>query len=182
MKIQTWETPDGGELTWPSGARVVPVGEHGMPERMTYRHEGGDSQPGCVIEIEVWDGVPVCAKAELLAKPDSKVQVRPKHLKDLAGMIDPVIEMAGVRFGFSRNGQGGWGLESPGPSDDQRARLRSVRASRRKITRPFLEQVASTYTTAPTPKLESVAAAFDCSERSAARYVTAAREAGLLDG
>jgi hypothetical protein len=176
---------DGGELTWEEGDQLVPVGigDHRLPEKMTYTHPGGDTQPGCVIEIQVWaGGVPVCARVELLAKPDTNVQVRSKHLKDLAGMVDPVIEMAGVRFGFSRNGPTRWGLASPGSLDEQRGRLRSVRSARRKITPAFLERVASTYQTAPTPKLESVAVAFGCSERSAARYVTAAREAGLLDG
>ncbi|WP_131816279.1 hypothetical protein [Mycolicibacterium porcinum] len=179
--IKTVALEDGGQLIWPAGARTMPVGDHGLPERWTYKHPGGDDQPGCVLEFEVWDGVPVCARLELLAKADSRIQVRPKHLKDVAGMIDSVIEAAAVRFGMDEKGRTGWGRRSPGSANDQRARLHSVRASRRKITPAFLEQVASTYQAAPKPKLESVSAAFGCSERSAARYVTAAREAGLID-
>lgn len=97
-------------------------------------------------------------------------------------MIEPVIEQAGVRFGFSRNGPTGWGRTLPGSLDDQRARLRSVRVARRKITPQFLERVAETYRAAATPKLDAVAQTFECSERSAARYVTEARKRGLLDG
>lgn len=173
-------TSDGGEFTWEGGVKLTPVGDHGMPARVTYRHEGGPEQPGCVIDIEVWEGVPVCARAELVAKDG--VQVRPKHLKDLAGMVDPVIETAGVVFGFTRNGETGWGQAYPGSVDDQRARLHSVRASRRAINSALLERVSEVYREASKPKLEAVAAEFNCSERSAARYVTAARKEGLLDG
>ncbi len=179
---QTVLLQDGGELVWPTGVGLVPVGEHALPERMIYKHEGGPKQPRCLIEIQVWDGVPVCARAELTSKRDDRIAVRARDLKALSGMVDSVIEAAGVVWGFTRTGPTGWGLASPASPEEQRARLRSVRSSRRKVTPAFLKKIAETYKTAPTPKLESVAAAFECSERSAARYVGAAREAGLIDG
>jgi hypothetical protein len=179
MLHETVALADGGTLTATS-SKVVPVGDHGLPESMIYTHQGGDDQPQLAIEIQVWDGVPVCTRVELTAKPDTNVQVRPKHLKDVGGMVDPVIEAAGVQFGYSPNGPTGWGRAMPGSLDEQRARLHSVRGSRRKITPAFLERVAETYRTAPTPKLESLSATFGCSERSAARYVGKARAEGFL--
>ncbi|WP_133062633.1 hypothetical protein [Mycolicibacterium peregrinum] len=132
-----------------------------------------------MIEIAVRDGVPVCARAELIAKDG--VQVRPKDLKALAGMVDPVIEAAGVVFGFKRDGAAGWGQAFPGSIDDQRARLRAVRGARRTINTELLKKVAAVYKSAPKPKLEAVATELNCSERSAARYVTAARKEGLIN-
>jgi hypothetical protein len=90
--------------------------------------------------------------------------------------------MAGVRFAWTRNSDTGWARAIPGTLDEQRARLHSVRNSRGKITPALLERVATTYRNAEPPKLVAVADAFECSERSAARYVTAARKARLLDG
>lgn len=169
---------DGGTLAATS-RKVMPVGDHGLPESMIYTHQGGDDQPQLALEIQVWDGVPVCTRIELTAKPDTNVQVRPKHLKDVAGIVDPVIEAAGIQFGYS-HGPTGWGRAVPGSLDEQRARLHSVRGSRRKITPAFLERVAATYQAAPAPKLESVATTFGCSERSVARYVSKARAEGFL--
>lgn len=179
-KIQTVMTEEGGEYIWPAGVDVVPVGEHGMPQRLIYKHEGSDAQPGCLIEIEVWEGAPVCSRIELIGKPDTRIAVRAKDLKELSRMVDVVIERAGVVFGFGRTSASGWGLASPGSTEDQRARLRSVRASRRKVTPAFLQQVADVYQSASAPRLEAVADAFGCSERSAARYVTAARSGGFI--
>jgi hypothetical protein len=96
-------------------------------------------------------------------------------------MVDR-LEMTGIRFAWTRNGDTGWTRAMPGTLADQKARLRSVRESRQKITPAFLERVASTYRNADAPKLSAVADAFECSERSAARYVATARKAGLLDG
>jgi hypothetical protein len=170
----------GAELIWPSGASLVQVGDHGMPERVIYRHPGGDNQPGCVIEVEVWDGVPVCSRAEIIGKSHEQIPVRAKDLKALAGMIDSVIEAAGITFGHNRTVTG-WGLGFPGSDGDQLERRRSVQGARRKLSAPgFLERVAHVYEAAPKPKLEVIADEFDCSERSAARYVAAAREAGLI--
>jgi hypothetical protein len=172
-------TEEGGWYGYPADAEAVPVGEHGMPQRLRYWHEGGDEQPGCVIDIEIWDGAPVCVRAELISKP--QIPVRAKDLKTLAGMIDPVIERAGVMLGFSSLGERGWGLASPGSIDEQRARLASVRSSRRRLDNPvFLKEVAEAYNGAPTPKVTAVVKAFDCSERNAYRFITAAREAGLI--
>lgn len=179
---RTVGTEEGGWYWWPTDSEVVPVGDHGLPTQLRYWHEGGDEQPGCVIEIEVWDGTPVCTRAELIGKPDSPIPVRSKDLKALAAMVDPIIERAGVMFGFSRNGAAGWGLAQPGSIDDQRARLRSVRSSRRRLDNPvFLKEVAEVYNSAPKPKVTAIVDAFDCSERNAYRFIGAAREAGLID-
>jgi hypothetical protein len=179
---QTTVLADGGRLIWPSGVDIAQVGDVGMPEHLIYEHNGGEAQPGVVIEIEVWDGEPVCTRAELIAKPESQIPVRPKDLRALSRVIDNVIEAAGIQYGFRKTGPTSWGMGLPGSMEEQRDRVKSVRASRRKIDNPtFLKRIAEFYGEAPTPKLESVADEFDCSPRSAARYVTAAREAGLID-
>jgi hypothetical protein len=45
--------PDGGELVY-DWARVVPVGDRGIPETVLYRHFGESNQPAYEIRLEVW--------------------------------------------------------------------------------------------------------------------------------
>jgi hypothetical protein len=171
--------PDGGELEW--SGDTVPVGDHGLPERLTYTHPGGEKQPACRIEIEVWDGAPVCTGAELIGRPEERIAVLPKDIGALSTMIDYVIEEAGLRLGARRNDARGWGLANPPSVEEERARLRSVRAARRAGNDVELQRVAEIYKNALPPKLTAVADAFGWSERTAARRKKKAVEKGFLD-
>jgi len=170
------------ELSFDPSDPIVPVGEHGMPKVVTVSHPGGGLEPLLRLEIQVWNGTPVCSKVELIGKSEAGAQVRVKHLKTLAGVLEDLVEQVCVNLGFDRNGDTGWTTAFPLAVETQRSRRRAVSGSRRKITRQFLERVAAVYRDAEAPRLDAVAVEFDCSERSAARYVAKAREAGLLDG
>lgn len=168
------------ELSYDPSEPIVPLGEHGVPRVVTVSHPGGESEPLLRLEIQVWDGTPVCSKIELIGKPETGAQIRVKHLKTLAGVLETLVEQACVNLGFDRRGDTGWVTSFPLSVDTQRSRRRSVTGARRKITPQFLERVAAAYRDAEAPRLDAVAAEFDCSERSAARYVSKAREAGLI--
>jgi len=180
-----WETiplTDGGTLAAIGDPEVRPVGDHGVPAKMRYSHPGGANQPALDIGIEVRDGVPVCTEIRLVASDLG--QVRVKDLTLLAGILEKrITELASLSV-WDRT-ERGWGKASVIDELHRTAHERSVRnarqANRRRVTPDLLARVAEVYVAASGNRLEVIQKAFEVSERTAARYVTRAREAGLLD-
>lgn len=150
--------------------------------RLEYRHGGGDDQPALEIVAEVRDGAPVCTEIRLTAGDSGYVRVRDVIL--VASFLESRIEDLAVIAAWEPTSRGSWSQALP--DADYRAKERSVRSARRavrrKLTPERMAKVAEVYRTAEGNKLAAIQAEFEVSERTAARYVTAARETGLLDG
>ncbi|WP_156737743.1 hypothetical protein [Mycobacterium sp. E735] len=178
--------PDGGELEESMRAQIVPVGDHGVPSPVVYRHGGGEGQPALELTLEVWNGVPVCTSLSMTAKPDNNVHIRAKDIKLVATQLENSIEYWMSFLAYVREpakpGRRGWKREHS-PSA-RRAALGTVRTARREIRRKMtddlLRNVASTYKAVTSARTEAVARAFNVSHRTAQRYIEKAREAGLL--
>jgi hypothetical protein len=184
---ETRVLPDGGELVY-DWARVVPVGDRGIPETVLYRHSGNSNQPAYEIRLEVWDGVPVIAEVKVTAKREQGVHIRAKDIKLAAVDLDSSIAYWLSEVAYqpepTRPGRRRWKKGYPVSAAERRDATRAVerarRETRRKMTNEHLRRVAETYKAASPAKHEAVARAFDVSPRTAQRYIEKARDAGLL--
>jgi hypothetical protein len=179
--------PDGGELEESMRADIEPVGDHGLPSPVVYRHPGGKGQPGLELTLEVWNGVPICAGVRITAKPDDKVHIRAKDIKLVATQLENSIEywmsyLAYEPDDHAKPGRRAW--KRTHSLSARRAAVKTVRSARkevrRKMTDDLLQKVADTHNKVPTARIEAVARAFGVSHRTAQRYIENARKAGLL--
>lgn len=171
---------DGGTLSTTDD--VQSVGDHGLPAKMQYRHGGGEDQPALEVVIEIRDGAPVCTEIRLRAEDSGYVRVRDVIL--VASFLESRIEDLAVIAAWDPTARGSWSQTLP--DSDYQAKVRTVRsarqAARRKLTPERLAKIAEVYRVTEGNKLDAIGAEFGVSERTAARYVVAARAAGLLDG
>jgi hypothetical protein len=171
---------DGGTLS--TTGDVQSVGDHGLPTKMEYRHDGGEDQPALEMAVEVRNGGPVCTEIRLKAGDSGYVRVRDVIL--VASFLESRIEELAVIAALDPTARGSWSQMLP--DADVREKERTVRAARRavrrKLTPDRMAQVAEVYRSTEGNKLDAIGAELGVSERTAARYVAAAREAGLLDG
>lgn len=187
--------PGGGTLTVTDveirriGTTPNGTGERGIPGGLKYHHPGAGDQPSLEMGIEVRDGVPVCTEIRLVASDSG--QVRVKDLRMIAGTLEDRIERLAAMAVFDRDpGVGWWGQGNPAYQEDrdraQRSRKKSVQTARkdarRKVGPELLASAADLYRAARGNRLKAIQDGLGVSERTAARYVSAAREAGLLDG
>jgi hypothetical protein len=131
------------------------------------------TREGDEIVFEVRDGVPGCVSVKLAA---GETFIRAKDLTaiKLDRLRDEAVRAVGVL------------VPDPDGHEAHPIFIRTVlsrSSTRRKITPEFLAQVAEAYTKAPDGERNSaVAATFHKDERTAFRYIAAAREKGLIDG
>jgi hypothetical protein len=178
--VVAYRLEDGGTLSTTDDMQSV--GEHGIPSKMTYRHEGGENQPALEMTIEVRGGAPVCTEVRLTANQVGHVRVKDVIL--LASFLESRVEDLAVIAAWEPTTRGSWSQTLP--DSDYQAKVRTVRsarqAARRKLTPERLAKVAEVYRVTEGSKLDAIRTEFSVSERTAARYVAEARKQGLLDG
>ena len=185
----TIELADGGLVKYLVG-NVKRVGDRGgLPQSIRYEHPGSDRLPGVQLVIEVVDGVPWCTFVGLAGQPRGP-QVRASDMKAIAGRLEELIQSALVAVAFIRDDKDKYwhrtfrGTQPMAPTDTRRQALPEIRRARkrsnRKVTDDLLKQVAEAYRNGGPAPTNAVERAFGCSHRTAGRYVTLAREAGLL--
>src|ERR1700737_3977448 len=130
-----YRAPDGGYVD-PTKKRVVPMGDGGAFEQLTYRRGGVE------IVFEVRDRRPVCTKVLLTSNPETGEPVRAKdlaaiRLDDLRG---DVYAATGIFEPSDKPGV--WVHKSNRESLRQDRRKVREATKRRKITSDFLQQVA----------------------------------------
>jgi hypothetical protein len=185
--MMTLVLADGGELTWnPDPARIMPVGDRGLPKTVIYRHSGDKKQPALEIEIEVRKGIPVIAKVTFTAPPEGTTGVRGVKLgtRDIDRSVS--YWLAEVAYQPNKGGRPGhsWVKDYPVSAAERRAAARAVeratRQTRRRMSDEELRRVAEMYQGADPPKHMAIAKAFIVTPRTAQRYIEKAREAGFL--
>ena len=160
----------------------VVVGDRdNIPKRVIFRARGGDDTPSLTMGIEVRDGAPTCTYLEFSA--GERAEVRAKHLRSIhiEDCVKQII-LACVANHVVFDPQRGPMVYQPEVTrDDVRAVERMQRRRRDPRTdRELLERVAELYRQHPEAPNQAVAAAFEVSERTAARWAGYCSEAGLL--
>lgn len=164
--------------------KMVPLGDRAMSRELTYIHPGGrGGEPGLEIRIEVLGRAPVVTSVLLTAVPGGN-GVRVTDLKSIAARLEELAEWMCATAAWVQNSRSSAFKDWPISADSRQAAMPSIRRarkqSRRKITDDLLRQVAEVYRNAGSAPTNAVKRAFGCSDRTAGRYVTLAREAGLL--
>jgi Cdc6-like AAA superfamily ATPase len=150
---------------------------------MTYRHAGLPPQPELEVDVQVIeDGTPVCVGLRMTGDASaSRVRVRDLRAVPLEAILDRVAGAAA----HERHGKG-WRKAFGNTSTRiaQRNGTRAIRAAqreaRRKVTPKLLAEVADAYRRITEPKVSGVADLFAVSNRTASRYIAAARAEGLI--
>jgi hypothetical protein len=163
---------------------MVPVGDVAMARELIYTHPGDDTQPGLEITIEVIDAAPVVTSVRLA----SATGVRVTDLKSAAARLERLTEEICAVAAWVRNNAGGASKDWPVSADSQRAAMPSIQRARRrtrKATRKVsgdevLSRVANAYRNGGDKPTDAVKRELNSSHRTAARYVSQARAAGLL--
>jgi hypothetical protein len=182
----------GGDITHSERAGMVRLGETLVPAAVTL-HQAGDGPDAPKIEakFEIRDGRPECVLLAVTANPDG----RGVRLRDLELFtLDAVIESAFAKHAIHPDE---WRDDDPrgsiveatlgGRDDAERWAMRrdvvEARQSRRKpVQRVELERVAKVYRehVGQRNPTQIVATVLGYSERTAARRIQQARQAGLL--
>ncbi|HEX3787281.1 MAG TPA: hypothetical protein VHW44_05425 [Pseudonocardiaceae bacterium] len=154
-------------MTWPgvisidSDSPSVRVDDILMAKKGSYRVAGTDGHPDLVLRFELRDGRPVCIGIVLTAKPDGR-DIRTTDLGDLR--IDRIADQV---FGAQATPIAATTpVAGPGSRPEHRAKLEEV-------ARIYRQHLAGNPT-------EAVREWFGFSERTAARRIQQARDAGLL--
>lgn len=174
----SYELPDGGRVEVTDRA-VVPMGDVRAYRQLTYTDDGGRGRPACRIVFEVHDEVPVCVSFSLSCIDQMPVRAKDLRAFKLDELRDDVYAYVGV---FTPNPAGGWVLRVGRGSYRQDRKHVEQAARRRKMTPELLAKVAKVHTAAPEgARLDAVQAAFQVQERQALRYISAAKEKGLIN-
>lgn len=183
---QIFVLPDDGELEEPSGAKIEPVGNRGIPSPLYYRHSGGQHSAAIEVKLEVWKGIPVCTEIRLTAIPDKGVHVRGRDLRSLESVLESSIEdwlslVACVPMKAPK-GRRRW-RRSISSAEDRAKAMKAIREGRKQSRRTgkgHLQAVADAYNATDGPKGEAVKAALNVSMPTARRYIKQARKDGLI--
>jgi hypothetical protein len=177
---------EGGVLWFDPNCTVQEIGDgsRGLPSPVTYRTDGTETEPSVEFRFEVWDGIPVCTKVEIEAKPHARVDIRSMHIKAAARRLEDDLHHVLAYIAFERDDDPASDTEwvgRVGARTGMRKIIESARRTvRRKITPEFLQRVAKTYCAASESGVEAVKAVYGVDTRQAWRYISKAREAGLL--
>jgi hypothetical protein len=159
----------------------VVVDEQNMiPRRILFRGRVGAPEPSLTVGIEVRGGVPKCTYLELSAGEEA--EVRAKHLKPIRieELVTQIVAVCAAKH-VVETPQGLRVYEPEVTPDDIRAVERMQRRRRDPRTdHALLERVAELYREHPEAPNQAVAAEFEVSERTAARWAGYCSEAGLL--
>jgi len=164
----------------------VRIGDFVMPRRASAFVDGANGEPDLEVHFEVRDGRPQCVDVHATAKPDG----RPLRTSDLHVLaLDAMTLSVFARLALKSTYDAETNVTTMVPIMDEREFWRAVndvdaavKAPRRGVTRAELEQVANVYRHNVDAKpVQQVAAIMGYgSERTAARRVQQARDAGLL--
>ena len=170
-----------GTLTYPM-VPGVEIGDIVIPPQIEAVFPGTDGHPTLKVVIEVMDGIPECTELHLISADSTRglngMDLRSLKLEELVDQVVAAASMTitsrdgGVRASvFKAGGAGELGIET----------LKKARQSQRtNMTRDRLRKVADVYNSKSQAGISAVAAAFQKSDRTAARYIRQAREAGLI--
>jgi hypothetical protein len=174
------ELPDGS-LIDVTDEKIVPMGDVFAHRQLTYTHTGNAEQPSYRVVFEVRNGIPVCISLQMWTASDDETHIRAKDLNaiKLDKLCAEVFAYAGVWTGKPGVGF----VRKLGRASFQLDKERVEQAGqRRKMTPEFLNRVAELHDQAPEGKrVAAVKAAFGVHERTALRYIAAARREGLID-
>lgn len=170
-------------MTWEGKFKVTGLvgGQHGgmvqlgtaiVPRKAVYVFEGDKGTPDATLMFEVRDGRPECISVTVEAKRDGR-GIRAADLAMIS--IDTLVTNVFKQLSTL-------GVHDPEQQRRDRQSIEQVRPTRRgTVTRAELEEVARVYrknvTSSPT---RAVALACGYTDRTAARRVQQARDAGLL--
>lgn len=187
-----------GEISWPFGAPLVAVRDVFVPERVdAWGHFPGKplEEPVLRMALEVRRGIPTFTRVELVAATGG-VEISGAHLglvrENLEWWRDMIVRNAAQRSAeqVQPGDLPGWDtLMAPDWADPDQAvdAVRKVRRGRpRKATDARHDRVAMIYRAHQQNPLEAIRDAYrkgdgeKISQRTAARYVAEAREAGAL--
>jgi hypothetical protein len=164
----------------------VRIGDFVMPRRASAFVDGANGEPDLEVHFEVRDGRPQCVDVHATAKPDGR-SLRTSDLHVLA--LDTMTLSVFARLALKSTYDPETNVTTMEPITDEREFWRAVndvdaavKAPRRGVTRAELEQVANVYRDNVDAKpVQQVATILGYgSERTAARRVQQARDAGLL--
>jgi hypothetical protein len=130
------------------------------------------------INVEVIDGKPI-ALSDDLTSTDPKFPLTSQVHRQLAGRYAALIEEAAAQFLITVDVRDGRKFRGHESGRDQVEELLDVTRSRRKVTHTLLEEVATVFLESG-GSVKAVRAHFLVGERTAYRYVTLARSAGLI--
>lgn len=157
---------------------VALVGSRFIPKEIRVFVNGGADEPDVHMKIEVRHGIPVCAAVMLHSRPEG-LEIRDKDLR-LVPISDWVEQIAAV-CSYEATTGGIASTDGPTARAVNQRNVRAARSGRPRISRERLARVAEIYRehidSRPT---EAVRRAFGVKDRTAARYVEQARQAGLL--
>jgi hypothetical protein len=172
--------PDGGRLVY--SREIEEVGDRGLPKYVRYEHPGDHRRPAMFVDIAMIDGVPMVTEVRVLADIEAGRPIRAKDIRVGAVELGDVLNRWLSELAYRRSPTGWWRYDRI-PPDERRSAMTTIgSARRRKMTPDVLKEVAELYRTAPMPRHEAIAAAFDVDPRTAQRYIQKARQAGLIDG
>lgn len=173
-----------GRLTTKTGRRER-LGDYLVPREIRWSVDGDAGAPSLHMRFEMRDGRPECVEVHLMASDDG----RGLRWSDLAGFhldtittgvfqetASPIVEEDDghvAAIGGASIGEREWWTIR----DTVEERVKSSRGP----SKAELEEVASVYRRHPGAPLKAVQTALGYTERTAARRVKAAREAGLID-
>jgi hypothetical protein len=164
----------------------VRIGDFVMPRRASAFVDGANGEPDLEVRFEVRDGRPQCVAVLATAKPDGR-QLRSSDLHVLA--LDAMTLSVFARLALESTYDPETNVTTMTPITDEREFWRAVndvhtavKAPHRGVTRAELEQVATVYRdnvdAKPVQQITTIMGYG--SERTAARRVQQARDAGLL--
>lgn len=160
------------------------VGDRVIPRQMEASLPGANGQPRLTLFIEVIGGVPRLTHLHLDQVDDGR-EVRQKDLRILASLdewVEVIVARCSSRVVDSGDESN---VRASVVEGDIRPAMRVVgearKRSRRAMTEDVKRRIADVYNAADRYGLEDVQAAFGVSRPTAARYIRAAREAGLIE-
>lgn len=175
------------QATPPPSAAIQIVGDRLVPSPIEVDFPGGtDGLPSLFMRIEVVDGVPRCT--ELTLRRSSEKGGREVRQKDLRMIeLDSWVETFVAVFSSEITVNSGGRVTAVYSGDEESLRrvmktIRNVRkGGRRPLTEERKRRVAELYNAHDQGGIEAVEIAFTVSRSTAARYIKAAREAGLIE-
>lgn len=161
---------------------AVQVGDHLVSRRLEVQIPSSGERPSVDMVIEIIDGVPRCTELTFRQAPGGR-EIRPVDLQ--SAKLDSAIEYAVAIAAIDIDEKFENGFVGSRSDDTSTRAYRAVRDLRRGSRRPMTEQrlqrIADTYHAQQVGGLEAIEIAFGVSRATAARYLKAAREAGLVE-
>lgn len=184
--LQIIKVPQG-RLIAPMLKAPVRVGDRLIPSQVEVDFPGTPEQPMLHMFIEVIDAVPQCTEITLEAR-EGGAAVRLRDLQNipLETWIETFVGIFAAQVVGEDEKTGEVTAIERRDDDALRGGVKAVATaragSRRAMTADRKQRVAHIYNDQPSGGLEAVAVEFGVSRSTAARYVKAARDAGLISG